>query len=102
MAIVLLPCAIRSCHRSSNCTKLLLGLLLAYSSRFCNLIALLWASNHPKDAAGIGTEEDLILISLTSAKITITSPDVMWGFINVLFFASSVRAYEGIIANLTN
>merc|ERR1719461_2390442 len=77
LLLVLIPCI-----RASQCSKLMLGLLLSYCSRFCNLIALLWA---PKN-------------SLTEHILTdwnyITSPQIMWGFIVVLFFISSVRVYE--------
>jgi len=79
LCIVLIPCLFKS---STNGDKLMLGLLLSYCSRFCNLIALLWA---PKN-------------SLTEHILTdwnyITSPQIMWGFIVVLFFISSVRVYE--------
>merc|ERR1712079_544841 len=53
LLLVLIPCI-----RASQCSKLALGLLLSYCSRFCNLIALLWA------------------------------------FIIILFFISSVRVYQ--------
>ena len=63
----------------------MLGLLLSYCSRFCNLIALLWA---PKTNS-METLESL------SVWDKITSPEIMWGFIIALFFISSVRVYQG-------
>lgn len=78
-----LPCLLRCCPSKPNCFKLVLGLLLSYCSRFCNLIALLWA---PKCAS--------LTLSMASWD-TMTSPDVgMWGFIIALFFISSVRVYQ--------
>ena len=86
LGIVLSPCLIRSCSSRSNCGKLVLGLLLSYCSRFCNLIALLWA---PKSNNSMETLESL------SVWDKITSPEIMWGFIIALFFISSVRVYQG-------
>lgn len=75
MVLVLLPCL-----KTSQCSKLVLGLLLSYCSRFCNLIALLWASKSETDTSNV------------LAKLT--SPEVMWTFIIILFFISSVRVYQ--------
>jgi len=89
LVIVLSPCLIRSCFSSKfNCGKLVLGLLLSYCSRFCNLIALLWA---PKSSQGGASMETLRGLSVWDK---ITSPEIMWGFIIVLFFISSVRVYQ--------
>jgi len=85
LGVVLSPCLIRSCSSKFNCGKLVLGLLLSYCSRFCNLIALLWA---PKSSSGMETLRGL------SVWDKITSPEIMWGFIIVLFFISSVRVYQ--------
>ena len=85
LGVVLFPCLIKSFSSKSNCGKLVLGLLLSYCSRFCNLIALLWA---PKT----NSMEALRGLSIWDK---ITSPEIMWGFIIVLFFISSVRVYQG-------
>ena len=74
--LVLIPCL-----RASQCSKLALGLLLSYCSRFCNLIALLWA---PKSEG-----------HTSNVFASIASPEVMWSFIIILFFISSVRVYQG-------
>ena len=58
-----------------------MGLLLSYCSRFCNLIALLWA---PKSEG-----------QTSNVFASIVSPEVMWSFIIILFFISSVRVYQG-------
>ena len=81
--IVLIPCLFKKAP-NARIDKLLLGLLLSYCSRFCNLIALLWAPKNNADSA-----------SLTPDLNYFTSPQIMWGFIVVLFFISSVRVYEG-------
>eukprot|EP00093_Oithona_nana_P010242 10242.XXX_463511_464345_1 [CDS] Oithona nana genome sequencing. len=80
LCIVLIPCLFKAPNAGIN--KLMLGLLLSYCSRFCNLIALLWA---PKNNAADSAMMDLNFF---------TSPQIMWGFIIVLFFISSVRVYE--------
>ena len=85
LGVVLFPCLIKNFSSKSNFGKLVLGLLLSYCSRFCNLIALLWA---PK------TNSMEVLRGL-SIWDKITSPEIMWGFIIVLFFISSVRVYQG-------
>ena len=85
LGVVLFPCLIKNFSSKSNCGKLVLGLLLSYCSRFCNLIALLWA---PKT----NSMEALRGLSIWDK---ITSPEIMWGFIIVLFFISSVRVYQG-------
>ena len=85
LGVVLFPCLIKNFSSKSNFGKLVLGLLLSYCSRFCNLIALLWA---PK----INSMEALRGLSIWDK---ITSPEIMWGFIIVLFFVSSVRVYQG-------
>ena len=85
LGVVLFPCLIKKFSSKSNCGKLVLGLLLSYCSRFCNLIALLWA---PKT----NSMEALRGLSIWDK---ITSPEIMWGFIIVLFFISSVRVYQG-------
>ena len=85
LGVVLFPCLIKNFSPKSNCGKLVLGLLLSYCSRFCNLIALLWA---PKT----NSMEALRGLSIWDK---ITSPEIMWGFIIVLFFISSVRVYQG-------
>lgn len=84
LGVVLFPCLIKNFSSKSKCGKLVLGLLLSYCSRFCNLIALLWA---PKT----NSMETLRGLSIWDK---ITSPEIMWGFIIVLFFISSVRAYQ--------
>jgi len=89
LGIVLFPCLIRSCSSKFNGGKLVLGLLLSYCSRFCNLIALLWA---PKSSSTAGKAEETLLGLSVWDKIT--SPEIMWGFIIVLFFISSVRVYQ--------
>merc|ERR1739842_235620 len=80
LGVVLFPCLIKNFSSKSNCGKLVLGLLLSYCSRFCNLIALLWASKSETDTSNV------------LAKLT--SPEVMWTFIIILFFISSVRVYQ--------
>jgi len=75
LLLVLIPCL-----RASQCSKLALGLLLSYCSRFCNLIALLWA---PKSEG-----------QTSNVFASIASPEVMWSFIIILFFISSVRVYQ--------
>ena len=85
LGVVLFPCLIKNFSSKSNFGKLVLGLLLSYCSRFCNLIALLWA---PKT----NSMEALRGLSIWDK---ITSPEIMWGFIIVLFFISSVRVYQG-------
>lgn len=86
LGIVLFPCLIKTCSsRYQNFQKLVLGLLLSYCSRFCNLIALLWA---PK------TNSMETLQQGSSIWDKITSPEIMWGFIIVLFFISSVRVHQ--------
>merc|ERR1712203_441589 len=89
LGVVLFPCLIKNFSSKSNCGKLVLGLLLSYCSRFCNLIALLWA---PKSSSIAGKAEDPLLGLSVWDKIT--SPEIMWGFIIVLFFISSVRVYQ--------
>lgn len=74
LTVVLLPCCVLM-KKKSSVTKLLLGLLLSYSSRFCNLIALLWASKSSEEQEEQPTH-------------------IMWGFIYMLFFVSSVRVYQ--------
>ena len=76
MVVVTLPCL-----KNSQCSKLVLGLLLSYCSRFCNLIALLWAPKPESEAFDF------------FAKFA--SPEVMWSFIVILFFIASVRVYQG-------
>ena len=83
LGVVLFPCLIKNFSSKSNFGKLVLGLLLSYCSRFCNLIALLWA---PK------TNSMEVLRGL-SIWDKITSPEIMWGFIIVLFFISSVTNF---------
>ena len=67
-----------------ECKRLLLGLLLAYSSRFFNLVALLWSPSPTTSAS-------------SSASMTTTTPSsgVMWAFVHLLFFVSSVRVHQG-------
>ena len=82
LGLVLIPSLL---HQSkSSLSKLMLGLLLSYCSRFCNLIALLWAPS--QKSLSLSTWDKLL------------SPDFgMWGFIIALFFISSVRVYQGIL-----
>ena len=83
---------------------LCLGLLMAYSSRFFNLMALLWSSSA---WPGLISFEDM-----SSKKINITESEtlkeqvksndnlfdfttnIMWTFIYLLFFVSSVRVHQ--------
>jgi len=83
---IVFPSIFRTCSFKSKGQKLILGLLLSYCSRFCNLIALLWA---PKSE-----EEDFSDFQMYSILDKITSPEVMWIFIIILFFFSSVRVYQ--------
>lgn len=80
LAVVLIPCMLLNKAKYGPSQKLMLGLLMSYCSRFCNLIALLWA---PKN-----TEINLDFWEY------VTSPQIMWGFIVVLFFICSVRVYQ--------
>ena len=66
-----------------ECKRLLLGLLLAYSSRFFNLVALLWSPS-PNTTA-----------SSSASTTTTPSSGVMWAFVHLLFFVSSVRVHQG-------
>lgn len=75
LVLVVLPCL-----KYSQCCKLALGLLLSYCSRFCNLIALLWAPKNDSETFNY------------LAKVA--SPEVLWTFIIILFFISSVRVYQ--------
>jgi hypothetical protein len=58
-----------------------LGLLLAYSSRFFNLVALLWSSSPELRDREVSDRRQ--------------NQDSMWGFIYLLFFISSVRVHQG-------
>lgn len=60
---------------------LLIGLLMAYSSRFCNIAAFLWAIP--------STNEDS-----KSIIIQVFGPQVMWIFIYFLFIISSVKVHQ--------
>jgi len=59
-----------SCGRVRHFRACLLGLLMAYSARFCNLISLLWST--PNEAGFFS----------------------MWSFVYALFFLSSVRILQ--------
>jgi hypothetical protein len=61
-----------------------LGLLLAYSSRFFNLVALLWSSSPELRDREVSDRRQ--------------NQDSMWGFIYLLFFISSVRVHQGTYA----
>ena len=83
---------------------LCLGLLMAYSSRFFNLMALLWSSSA---WPGLIPFEDI-----TSKKINVSlngtldkqvkstddlfdfTTTIMWAFIYLLFFVSSIRVHQ--------
>lgn len=54
-----------------------LGLLMAYSSRFCNISALLWA---------FPTEDEV--------EVNRHGSQLMWGFLYLLFFIASVRSLQ--------
>lgn len=86
LCVTFLPCIFRGSFSKDNGKKLLLGLLLAYCSRFCNLIALLWAPKSSNNGLNNLPDE--------SVWDKITSPEIMWLFIIVLFFFASVRVYQ--------
>jgi len=70
-------------NKGVDCKRLLLGLLLAYSSRFFNLVALLWSPS-PNTTAS----------SASTTTTTTPSSGVMWAFVHLLFFVSSVRVHQ--------
>ena len=83
---------------------LCLGLLMAYSSRFFNLMALLWSSSA---WPGLITFEEITskknntTHNVVSEKQVNTTDDmfdfttnIMWAFIYLLFFVSSVRVHQ--------
>lgn len=77
LSIVVVPSMFLS-HESKR--TMVVGLLLAYSSRFFNLVALLWSSS-PESKAGQTPDRKL-------------NQETMWGFIYLLFFISSVRVHQ--------
>jgi len=64
---------------------LVFGLLLSYSSRFFNLMALLWSS--PTAAAAASS-------SVGVASYASSSSYLIWGFVYLLFAVSSVRVHQ--------
>ena len=89
------------CMRSTSLKTLSLGLLMAYSSRFFNLMALLWSSSA---FPGLINLEDLSLKINNSTRDNRTdvldddlvdvTTSIMWAFIYLLFFVSSVRVHQ--------
>jgi len=61
---------------------LVFGLLLAYSSRFFNLMSLLWSAVPYKDSQGRQTSQ------MTSSSTVMTT------FVHLLFYISSVRVHQ--------
>lgn len=78
LAITRMNC--RPLADKSSSQALVFGLLLAYSSRFFNLMALLWSS------------------PTVTSKLGVTNPApssyLIWGFVYLLFAVSSVRVHQ--------
>ena len=88
--------------KSTSLKTLCLGLLMAYSSRFFNLMALLWSSsawpglinfeeittNNKNSTSDIGTGKD------SKSDLVDFTTSIMWAFIYLLFFVSSVRVHQ--------
>jgi len=68
--------------KSSRGQALVFGLLLSYSSRFFNLMALLWSSPTVVPSSNVG--------------VTNPAPSsyLIWGFVYLLFAVSSVRVHQ--------
>lgn len=81
LSIVLLPSFALKKDGQDRTSTMILGLLLAYSSRFFNLVALLWSSS-PE------------LRERDTPDLRRQNQDTMWGFIYLLFFISSVRVHQ--------
>ena len=83
---------------------LCLGLLMAYSSRFFNLMALLWSSSGPwhSNEVNNANESDPSSVHInqtkehqtTSVLLIDLTTKIMWAFIYLLFFVSSIRVHQ--------
>ena len=89
--------------KSTSLTTLSLGLLMAYSSRFFNLMALLWSSSawpglitfeDMSTNNGNSTHERVINNPNPSNDLVDFTTNIMWAFIYLLFFVSSVRVHQ--------
>lgn len=89
--------------KSTSLTTLCLGLLMAYSSRFFNLMALLWSSSawpglinfeEMSTNNGNSTHESVTKNQNTSDDLVDFTTNIMWAFIYLLFFVSSVRVHQ--------